>query len=82
MNKENTEYYILSRVKNEKHAIKYWDKFGPSFGWNDFTIYGGPEMSFKNYTSYCKGVSSYKQQIRETGDKFSVEEYEIFQINA
>ncbi|PKY49853.1 hypothetical protein RhiirA4_465994 [Rhizophagus irregularis] len=39
-NKENIEH-ILSRVKDENLAIRYWDHYGPSFGSGDLTIYGG-----------------------------------------
>ena len=50
---------------------------GPSFGSNDLILRGEDFNSYK--TSYCK-QKSYEKSIREIGGKFSVEEYEIFQI--
>ncbi|PKY27358.1 hypothetical protein RhiirB3_13873 [Rhizophagus irregularis] len=61
----------------------YWNFYGPSFGNGDLIIYGEfqSEASFnENTSSYCKKVC-YEKQIRETGNKFSVEEYEVFQIH-
>ncbi|GBB96610.1 hypothetical protein RclHR1_00280002 [Rhizophagus clarus] len=81
MNKENIENCIISRVKNIKHAIRYWDRCGPSFGKGDLTIYGGyqDEITFSNKTNYCI-KNSYEKQIRKTEENFSVEEYEVFHI--
>ncbi|PKK56751.1 hypothetical protein RhiirC2_799346, partial [Rhizophagus irregularis] len=69
------------RVKNEKYAINNWYNYGPSFG-KDLILYGGfqGEVSFRNKTSYCFNKSSYDKQIRNTEEKFSVDEYEVFQI--
>jgi hypothetical protein len=80
MNKNDIENCLISRVENEKFAINYWHHYGPSFGYGDLIIYGGiDEASFNNNTSYCN-KHSYEKQIRETTNKFSIEEYEIFQI--
>ncbi|GES83725.1 BTB/POZ protein [Rhizophagus clarus] len=78
---ENIENCIISRVKNIKHAIRYWDRCGPSFGKGDLTIYGGyqDEITFSNKTNYCI-KNSYEKQIRKTEENFSVEEYEVFHI--
>ncbi|CAB4437683.1 unnamed protein product [Rhizophagus irregularis] len=80
---DNIENCLISRVEDEKHAIMYWNFYGPSFGNGDLIIYGEfqSEASFnENTSSYCKKVC-YEKQIRETGNKFSVEEYEVFQIH-
>ncbi|UZO02535.1 uncharacterized protein OCT59_021015 [Rhizophagus irregularis] len=75
----NKDDYILSRVQNEKQAINYYSRYGPSFGNGDLVIYGGYEHSFENYANYCKKLS-YEKQIRQSADKFSIEDYEVFQI--
>uniref|UniRef100_U9UKE2 TLDc domain-containing protein n=1 Tax=Rhizophagus irregularis (strain DAOM 181602 / DAOM 197198 / MUCL 43194) TaxID=747089 RepID=U9UKE2_RHIID len=83
VDKNNIENCLISRVGNVKHAINYWHYYGPSFGINDLIIYGGcqGDISFnENALSYCQ-KESYEKQIRETGDKFSIEEYEVFQIH-
>ncbi|GES83717.1 carbohydrate-binding module family 13 protein [Rhizophagus clarus] len=80
VDKSNVRDYVLSRVKNEKQAMNYLPHHGPSFGPDDLVIYGGREHSFNNDHSYCKKMS-YEKQIRETEEKFSVEEYEVFQIS-
>uniref|UniRef100_U9UMU9 Kelch-like protein 17 n=1 Tax=Rhizophagus irregularis (strain DAOM 181602 / DAOM 197198 / MUCL 43194) TaxID=747089 RepID=U9UMU9_RHIID len=80
---DNIDDYILSRVKDEGHAIYNDDIYGPSFGYEDLIIFGWYycETSFKkNDLSYCR-KKSYEKQIRETEDKFSIEEYEVFQIH-
>ncbi|CAB4437677.1 unnamed protein product [Rhizophagus irregularis] len=82
-NKDNIENCLISRVKDEKYAIAYYNYYGASFGINDLIINGGyqSEISFnKNTSSYCK-KKSYEKQIRETTNEFSVEEYEVFQIH-
>ncbi|GBC27002.2 BTB/POZ protein [Rhizophagus irregularis DAOM 181602=DAOM 197198] len=73
------ENYILSRVQNEKQAVTYYSRYGPSFGNGDLIIFGGTEHTFDNYVNYCK-KSSYKKQIRQSIDKFSIEDCEVFQI--
>ncbi|EXX52050.1 uncharacterized protein OCT59_021106 [Rhizophagus irregularis] len=75
-NKVDIKNHILSRVENENYAIDNSISLGPSFGISDLVICGD---FFHDYGNYCKR-SSYEKQIRETGDKFAIEEYEIFQI--
>ncbi|GES83723.1 carbohydrate-binding module family 13 protein [Rhizophagus clarus] len=81
MNKENIEKCLISRVMDETHAIKYWYRYGPSFGDGDLTIYEGHQgrVSFNNKASRCV-IASYEKQIRMTRNEFSVEEYEVFRI--
>ncbi|CAB4403734.1 unnamed protein product [Rhizophagus irregularis] len=71
-NKENIEDYILSRVKDEEHAILNSSFLGPTFGIDSLSFYG------KN-RGCCFYSGRYDKSIRETVD-FPVEEYEIFQI--
>ena len=62
-------------MKNKKHAINNLFLHGPSFGDEDLTLSG---INYFN-DNYCK-KSSYERPIRETESKFSVEEYEVFQV--
>ncbi|RIA94276.1 hypothetical protein C1645_873541 [Glomus cerebriforme] len=74
--------YILSRIKIEKNAINFWNRYGPSFGFGDLIIYGGPGNDYDFYdhnNNYCK-KRSYEKPIRESSETFSIEEYEVFQI--
>jgi hypothetical protein len=76
-NSDNIGNYILSYAIDEYSAIFNNPNNGPSFGSNDLILRGEDFNSYK--TSYCK-QKSYEKSIREIGGKFSVEEYEIFQI--
>ncbi|CAB4427797.1 unnamed protein product [Rhizophagus irregularis] len=76
---ENINDHIISRVKEKKKAINYSNCFGPSFGIEDLIIFGGDLDDFRQKNNCCK-MRSYEKNIRETEDKFSIEEYEIFQI--
>jgi hypothetical protein len=60
---------------NGNYAI--WNEYncGPYFGNDDLVLYGNNFFD----SSYCI-KSDYEIQIRETGDIFSVEEIEVFQI--
>ncbi|GBC27171.2 BTB/POZ protein [Rhizophagus irregularis DAOM 181602=DAOM 197198] len=81
MNK-NINDHVISRVKENKHAIHYWNRYGPSFGRGDLTIYGGMEDGcnfYDNSNNYCSR-RSYERNIREIEIPFHVEEYEVFQI--
>jgi hypothetical protein len=74
-NKKDVKNYILSRVVDEKYAIDNYFSYGPSFGYKDLKLYGS-ESPLEN----CCKITSYEKQIRETETKFSIEEYEVFQI--
>ncbi|GBB98673.1 hypothetical protein RclHR1_32990001 [Rhizophagus clarus] len=73
--KDSSENFILSRVNNTSLAIYNSDCHGPTFGYGDLLLIGD---YFYNL-SLCDGFA-YENRIRETVNKFSVEEYEIFQI--
>ncbi|GBC12382.2 BTB/POZ protein [Rhizophagus irregularis DAOM 181602=DAOM 197198] len=82
VNRINIENCLISRVEDEEHAIVYSNYHGPSFGSGDLIIYEGYQRaSFNRNTSgYCE-KRCYEKQIRETPDKFSIEDYEVFQIH-
>jgi hypothetical protein len=67
--------HILSRVKNSKFAISNDSNRGPSFGESDLILRG--RNGYDNCA--CKN-KSYEKAIRLVNSKFTVEEYEIFQI--
>ncbi|RGB41485.1 hypothetical protein C1646_685352, partial [Rhizophagus diaphanus] len=76
--KNSIENYILSRVKDEQHAIFNNPNYGPTFG-SGLVLFGNDFFNM----SYCKNMKkypNYEKSIRETERTFSVEEYEIFQI--
>jgi hypothetical protein len=66
----------LSRVKDHNFAISNHSDRGPSFGVEDLVLRG---KSKRYNNSVCK-LSSYEKPIRKTNSKFSVDEYEVFQI--
>ncbi|GBC25781.2 BTB/POZ protein [Rhizophagus irregularis DAOM 181602=DAOM 197198] len=74
-NIRESEKIVGSRIITQQHnnAIKNHFYYGPSFGENDLVIWSS---SFGNY---CKR-SSYLKPIRQTKNKFDVEECEVFQI--
>ena len=64
----------------EKRALCCGASYGPSFGNGDLIIKAPIFKADNSYkASYCQKVS-YENQIRETKEFFSVEEYEVFQI--
>jgi hypothetical protein len=78
-NKDGNEHHILSRIIDNRHAIDNRSYYGPSFGKGDLIIWGLDINSFStNYCYACK--DSYERSIRETEDRFYVEEYEVFRL--
>ncbi|RGB41615.1 hypothetical protein C1646_685167 [Rhizophagus diaphanus] len=69
---------ILSKVKDYNYALnRLLERHGPFFG-GDILIYS--EDSRTNYsTSYCQ-QTFYEKKIRNTIDKFSMDDYEVFQL--
>ena len=76
--KNNIDNCILSRVKNEKRAIKNWIGRGPSFGLHDLTV-----LKDESYLSvYCENYD-YEKLIKEKGGydaRLPIEEYEVFKL--
>ncbi|GES93542.1 hypothetical protein GLOIN_2v1782772 [Rhizophagus clarus] len=68
---------IISRVQNSDHAVVYKPRFGSQFG-RDIFIYSSAE-SVDYDTASCE-KNFYEKKIRDTEDKFSIEDYEVFQI--
>ncbi|CAB4438887.1 unnamed protein product [Rhizophagus irregularis] len=66
--------HILSRVLDSDFAVSNHTCRGPSFGKSDLVLRGA---FFDNCV--CSKIS-YDKPIRNSSDKFSLEEYEIFQI--
>jgi hypothetical protein len=68
---------IISNVKNIEYAINYNKIRGPYFG-IDLIIQADNEG--KDYNEIrCKKIY-YEKEIRDTKDKFSIEDYEVYQI--
>ncbi|GBC09333.1 hypothetical protein RclHR1_08780004 [Rhizophagus clarus] len=72
---QGIENHILSRVKSSKFAISNDSNRGPSFGESDLILRGS-----KVYNNSVCTKKSYEKQIRIINSRFSVEEYEIFQV--
>jgi hypothetical protein len=70
-NRGNVKENILSRPKDEKHAIVNNPCLGPAFGWQEFVLFGNKKG--------CVQTSACYESIRKIG-LFSVEEYEVYQI--
>ncbi|GBB85475.1 hypothetical protein RclHR1_00120029 [Rhizophagus clarus] len=75
----NIKDAIISNVKNTNRALKYDPCRGPQFG-VDIVCVTSDLSTSKDYNHiYCK-KSYYEKAIRNTADKFSMEDYEVFQI--
>jgi len=71
---DRIENYVLSRVIDKKKAVYNGNRnYGPSFGENDLDIWRWENECL------CKKYS-YENPIRETNDRFFIEECEVFQI--
>ncbi|CAB4412213.1 unnamed protein product [Rhizophagus irregularis] len=76
---KNIKDAIFSNVRDTgaDFAVCYCQADGPFFG-RDIIIRASNEST--NYdTSYC-GKLHYEKMIRDTGNKFQIEDYEVFQI--
>ncbi|GES96360.1 carbohydrate-binding module family 13 protein [Rhizophagus clarus] len=71
---QGVENHILSRVWDCYSAISNDPNRGPSFGRNDLVMRGN------FYGNCCCMIFSYEKPIRNSTDKFSVEEYEVFKV--
>jgi hypothetical protein len=68
---------IISSVKEINYAF-FDSTYRGSFGGGDLMLYGNCRT--KDYDEiYCR-QSRYEKKIRDTEDKFSIEDYEVFQI--
>jgi hypothetical protein len=76
--KDRNENFILSRIIDDHYAINNKSYYGPSFGNGDLILWGLDINTLCNYCHVCK--NSYERSIRETEDRFSIEECEVFQL--
>ncbi|UZO09170.1 uncharacterized protein OCT59_029407 [Rhizophagus irregularis] len=77
-NKDKLDDSILSHISNMDKALNYSELCGPSFGASDLHISVDP---WGNNTDYNICVqANYEKKIRDTGNEFNIEEYEVFQI--
>jgi hypothetical protein len=75
----NFKVPILSHVKNMNQALFYRDNYGPAFC-SDLLLGVKENDDSKEYNiGHCIQLS-YDKTIRDTEDKFLVEDYEVFQI--
>jgi len=78
--KNNFKDPIYSHVNNTDRALFYSPYYGPSFGRNDLLICNEHGYVSVNYNwNHCK-LADYEKKIRDTKEKFSIEDYEVFQI--
>ncbi|EXX56546.1 uncharacterized protein OCT59_029149 [Rhizophagus irregularis] len=77
-NKNNFKDLILSNIIDMNGAVYYGSNDGPTFGY-DLNICKGNDGS-KEYDYFRCRQKYYEKKIRDTEDKFSIEEYEVFQI--
>ncbi|PKK66416.1 hypothetical protein RhiirC2_753490 [Rhizophagus irregularis] len=69
---------ILSNVKEMNYAINYHPNAGPYFG-SDLIIHSSDSPYGDFNVSWCR-QKYYEKKIRDTEAKFTVEDYEVFQI--
>jgi hypothetical protein len=72
----NVEDAIISNIKNTEYAFYCGTNHGPYFG--DILLYSDNESTDYNL-NYCSD-NTYEKKIRDTRHKFSIEDYEVFQI--
>jgi hypothetical protein len=60
------------------NALFYHTKYGPLFGGGDINIFVFENDDSKDFDQcYCR-QRNYEKKIRDTVDKFSIENYEVF----
>ncbi|GBB83231.1 hypothetical protein RclHR1_00100035 [Rhizophagus clarus] len=77
-NKSNFKDAILSNVKNVDYALSNHYSCGPKFG-HDIVIYNASNETSDYDVVYCE-KHFYEKQIRDSDDKFIIEDYEVFLI--
>ncbi|UZO09153.1 uncharacterized protein OCT59_029390 [Rhizophagus irregularis] len=81
-NKDKLDDSILSHVNNMNNVYYHYDRFGPLFGSSDLKLSVTVKHSVSSsYNSNICKQEYYEKKIRDTEDKFIIEEYEVFQIN-
>ncbi|EXX54143.1 hypothetical protein RirG_237420 [Rhizophagus irregularis DAOM 197198w] len=76
-NKNNCKDAVISNIEN---TISFYfnPSRGPSFGDSDIFIFSS-NVNTDYDANYCK-KSHYEKKIRDSIDRFSIEDYEVFQI--
>jgi hypothetical protein len=69
---------IISNVRNHNYAIWNQSYYGPYFGYYDIAIFAINEH--KNYNMMFCRQTYYEKNIRDSNNRFSIEDYEVFQI--
>ncbi|GBC40648.2 BTB/POZ protein [Rhizophagus irregularis DAOM 181602=DAOM 197198] len=77
---DNFKDPILSHVKNIDHALLYHSECGPVFGNHDLNLHVNEDDDSKDYDRCWCEHECYDKKIRDTEDRFSIEDYEVFQI--
>ena len=70
---------VISNVKNIDRAIFNRDFCGPCFG-DDIVIYANNVGDTTDNYEICSSRVDYEKRIRDSDDKFSMEDYEVFQV--
>ena len=74
---KNIKDAVISNIKNPDYALLYHSQHGPFFG-DDIVIWS--KNQFTDYDTVRYKKDYYEKKIRDTEDKFSIEDYEVFQI--
>ncbi|GET00935.1 BTB/POZ protein [Rhizophagus clarus] len=77
-NMDNFKDSIISYVKNVDYALNYHANYGPCFGSSDLITYNSNEDTDYDVV-YCDECH-YEKKLRDTETRFSIEDYEIYQI--
>ncbi|RHZ85182.1 hypothetical protein Glove_71g10 [Diversispora epigaea] len=80
----NIQNSILSRVKNTQYAIlgvckDYQNFSGPYFGFGFCLHSNKSDFNLYNH-SYCLSNNHYEKPIRTSAEKFSIDNYEVFEV--
>ncbi|GET64887.1 carbohydrate-binding module family 13 protein [Rhizophagus irregularis DAOM 181602=DAOM 197198] len=78
-NKNSFKDPILSYVKDYNKALFYRSSHGPTF-FTDLGIYAKNGHVNRNYDFIQNKQQSYEKKMRDTGDEFLIDDYEVFQI--
>ncbi len=71
---------IISNIRDIDHAFILYRNLGPSFGLDLLISNVTPSNEFNDYDHNCCRNRRYEKKIRDSEDKFSIEDYEVFQI--
>jgi len=78
--KNNFKDLILSHVNDMEHAFLHSPFRGPSFGREDILLCNGNGNELGIYNLNACILLDYKKTIRDSEEKFSIEDYEVFQV--